>query len=150
MIENHGWKLFFHECMLEQLERLKAAAERARRSDPECHASNSNVKLFTAVSRLVFDTIPSDPSRPEYRLGTTMGPAFRHWRRAKIGRRFRVFFRYDSASRVIVFVWINDEQTLRCAGGRSDPYVVFSKMLLRGNPPDEWNALLASSKSEER
>lgn len=150
MIENHGWKLFFHECMLEQLERLKAAAERARRSDPEGHASNANVKLFTAVSRLVSDTIPSDPSRPEYRLGTTMGPAFRHWRRAKIGRRFRIFFRYDSASRVIVFVWINDEQTLRCAGGRSDPYAVFSKMLSRGNPPDEWNALLASSKSEER
>jgi len=150
MIENHGWKLFYHECMLEQLERLEAAAERARRRDPEGYASNASVKLFTAVSRLVSETIPSDPSRPEYRLGTTMGAAFRHWRRAKIGRRFRVFFRYDSASRVIVFVWINDEQTLRCAGGRSDPYVVFGKMLSRGHPPDEWNALLAASKSVER
>ncbi|SFJ05883.1 toxin YhaV [Desulfomicrobium apsheronum] len=150
MIENHGRKLFFHECMLEQMERLEAAAVRARRSDPEGYASNANVKLFTAVSRLVSETIPSDPSRPEYRLGMTMGAAFRHWRRAKIGRRFRVFFRYDSASRVIVFVWINDEQTLRCAGGRSDPYVVFGKMLSRGHPPDEWNALLAASKSEER
>jgi len=79
-----------------------------------------------------------------------MAAAFRHWRRAKIGRRFRVFFRYDSASRVIVFVWINDEQTLRCAGGRPDPYVVFGKMLSHGHPPEEWSALLASSKAEER
>ncbi len=148
MIERHGWKLFFHACMLEQLERLDSAAERARRSDPDGHASNANVKLLAAVSRLVLETIPSDPSRPEYRLGTTMGTAFRHWRRAKIGRRFRVFFRYDSASRVIVFVWINDEQTLRCAGGRSDPYVVFRKMLSRGHPPDDWDSLLASSRSK--
>ena len=42
-------------------------------------------------------------SRDEYRQGNTMGPAFRHWRRAKIGRRFRLFFRFDSKTKIIIF-----------------------------------------------
>jgi toxin YhaV len=46
---------------------------------------------------------------------------------------------------VIVFAWVNDEQTLRSAGSKSDPYAVFEKMLGRGNPPDDWNALVTAS-----
>ena len=38
-------------------------------------------------AQLMLETVPSDPNREEYRQGNTMGPAFRHWRRAKIGRR---------------------------------------------------------------
>ncbi len=147
MTERHGWTLFFHACLLDQLHKLEAASDRARRSDPDGHTSNANVKLLTALSHLILDTIPSDPARPDYRLGKTMGPAFRHWRRAKIGRRFRLFFRYDSVSKVIIFVWVNDERTLRSAGGRSDPYAVFQKMLSRGNPPDDWDALVTASRS---
>src|SRR3546814_17622277 len=92
------------------------------------------------------EVVPSDPSRDEYRQGNTLGAAYRHWRRAKIGRRFRLFFRYDSKANVIVFAWVNDEQTLRSAGSKSDPYAVFEKMLGRGNPPDDWNALKAASR----
>jgi toxin YhaV len=62
-----------------------------------------NVKLFDALTTLIFDVIPSYPHRDVYLLGNTMGPAFRHWRRAKIGRRFRLFFRFDSKSRIIIF-----------------------------------------------
>jgi toxin YhaV len=50
-----------------------------------------------------------------------MGAAFRHWRRAKIGRPFRLFFRFDSKARIIIFAWVNDENTLRSSGGKSDP-----------------------------
>ena len=84
------------------------------------------------------DVVPSDPARDEYRQGNTMGSAYRHWRRAKLGRRYRLFFRYDSKAKVIVYAWVNDEQTLRSAGSKSDPYAVFEKMLGRGNPPDDW------------
>ena len=74
-----------------------------------------------------------------------MGNAFRHWRRAKIGRRFRLFFRFDSKTKIIIFAWVNDENTLRSAGSKSDPYAVFQKMLQRGRPPDDWDALLTAS-----
>lgn len=144
-MQRHGWTLLFHEGVIEQLRKLQAAAERAERSDPQGFGANANVKLFRVLSQLIMDVVPSDPSRDEFRQGNTLGPAYRHWRRAKIGRRFRLFFRYDSRTKVIVFAWVNDEQTLRSAGSKSDPYAVFEKMLGRGNPPDDWNALVNAS-----
>lgn len=147
-MQRHGWILLFHECIVEQLQKLHAAAERAQRNDPSGFEMNANVKLFRALSQLILETVPSDPGRDEYRQGNTLGTAHRHWRRAKIGRRFRLFFRYDSRSKTIVFAWVNDEQTLRSAGSKSDPYAVFGKMLEKGNPPDDWGQLVAISRSD--
>ena len=148
MIERHGWNLLFHECLIEQLQKLQAAASRAQAQDPEGSSSNANVKLFDALTTLILEVVPSDPNRDEYRQGNTMGPAFRHWRRAKIGRRFRLFFRFDSKTRIIIFARVNDEHTLRSSGAKTDPYIVFQKMLKSGHPPDDWDALLVASKSD--
>ena len=139
------WSLLFHRCVLEQLERLKAASDKALARSPDNARQNANVKLYTALAKLILQTIPSDPARDEFRQGNTMGPQFRHWRRAKIGRRFRLFFRYDARTKVIVYAWVNDETTLRTAGSKNDPYTVFRKMLSRGNPPDDWDTLLHQS-----
>ncbi len=116
MIERHGWTLLFHDCIVEQLERLQAASERAEKSDPDGFETNANVKLFKALAHLIMEVVPTDPGRDEYRQGNTLGPAHRHWRRAKIGRRFRLFFRYDSNSKTIVYAWVNDAKNLRSSG----------------------------------
>ena len=147
-MQHHGWTLLFHDCLIEQLRNLDRAARRARRNDPEGFASNANVKLFQGLSRLMLEVIPQDPSRDEYRQGNTLGARYRHWRRARIGRRFRLFFRYDARARVIVYAWVNDRRTLRSTGSRTDPYSVFARMLARGNPPDDGAALLTASKQE--
>jgi toxin YhaV len=128
VIQRHGWNLLFHDGVIEQLQKLQAASQRAQAQDPQGFASNAN-----ALSQLMLETVPSDPNREEYRQGNTMGPAFRHWRRAKIGRRFRLFFRFDSKTKIIIFAWVNDENTLRSSGSKSDPYAVFQKMLQRGH-----------------
>lgn len=148
MIQRHGWNLLFHDGLIGQLQKLEAAAARAQAQDPEGFDSNANVKLFHALSALILETVPSDPHRDEYRQGNTMGAAFRHWRLAKMGRRFRLFFRFDSKTRVIIFAWVNDENTLRSSGAKTDPYAVFQKMLNAGHPPDDWQALLAASRSD--
>ncbi len=148
-MESHGWTIFFHACIVEQLKKVRQAAERAMAADSQGTETNSRVKFFRAVSHLILDVVPSAPSRAEYRQGKTLGWAHRHWRRAKIGRRFRIFFRYDSKSRIIVFAWINDENTLRSAGGKKDPYVVFRRMLKRGHPPEDWDKLMAASQSSD-
>ena len=94
-------------------------------------------KLLAALRRLVFETIPQDPSRPDYRQGGTLGDDRKHWFRAKFGAgRFRLFFRYSTRAKIIVFAWVNDEATLRTYGARSDAYAVFRKMLDKGDPPD--------------
>jgi len=147
-MQRHGWTPLFHECVVEQLQRLHTAVQRAEQNDADGFESNANVKLFRALSPLMLETVPGDPARDEYRQGNTLGPAHRHWRRAKIGRRFRLFFRYDSKAKVIVYAWVNDETTLRSLGSKSDPYAVFEKMLGRGNPPDDWNALMAASRQD--
>jgi toxin YhaV len=146
-MQSHGWNLLFHDCLIEQLRKLQEGALRAQAQDSAGFASNANVRLFEAVSKLILEAVPSDPNRDEYQQGNTMGSDYRHWRRAKIGQRFRLFFRFDSKSRVIIFAWINDEHTLRAAGSKNDPYVVFQRMLGRGHPPDDWAALLSASKA---
>ena len=90
-MQRHGWVLLFHEFIVEQLQKLRAAARRAERNDPKGFERNANVKLFRALSQLILETVPSDPARDEYRQGNTLEPAYRHWRRAKVGRRFRLF-----------------------------------------------------------
>ena len=144
-MEKHGWRLLFYTEFGRQRSKLKDAAERAQRKDPLEFASNANVKLLRAVDRAMSDVIPQDPSRAEYRQGNTLGRGYRHWRRAKIGRRFRVFFRYDAKAKVIVYTWMNDERTLRSAGSKTDPYTVFARMLAQGDPPNDWASLIAGS-----
>ena len=145
MLRN-GWTLLFHPNISGQVRKLQDASARARRKDPEGFASNANVKLFEALSHLMLDVIPQDPTRKEYRQGRPLGPRYRHWRRAKFAGRFRLFFRFDLRSKIIVYAWVNDRGTLRAAGTRSDPYGVFSRMLARNDPPDEWAALVSASK----
>ncbi|MFO7787916.1 MAG: type II toxin-antitoxin system YhaV family toxin [Halospina sp.] len=147
-MQRHGWVLLFHDCIVEQLQKLSAAVDRARRSDPDGFEQNANVKLFRALSRQMLEAVPGDPGRDEYRQGNTLGPAHRHWRRARIGRRFRLFFRYDSRAKIIIYAWVNDERTLRAVGSQSDPYAVFSRMLAQGNPPEDWQSLLEASRSD--
>jgi toxin YhaV len=147
-MQRHGWTLLLHDGVVEQLRKLHAATVRAQHNDPLGFEGNASVKLFRALSRLIMEIVPSNPARDEFRQGNTLGPEYRHWRRAKIGRRFRLFFRYDSKARVIVYAWVNDELTLRSAGNKSNPYVVFENMLGRGNPPDDWAALVAASRAQ--
>lgn len=115
-----GWTLLFHECIVEQLSRLHSAALKAERQDPTGFEGNANVRLFRALSHLLLHAVPGDPSREEYRQGSTLGTAHRHWRRAKLGQRFRVFFRFDSRSRVVVYACVNDEAKLLTSGSPSD------------------------------
>lgn len=143
-----GWTLYAHPLFLEQLEKLTLAVERAREKDPSGFASTANAKLLAALRKLMFEVIPIDPARPEFRQGGTLGPARKHWFRAKFGNgRFRLFFRYSTAAKIIIFAWVNDNDTLRTYGAKNDAYAVFKTMLDKGNPPEDWDVLLKASQS---
>jgi hypothetical protein len=45
----------------------------------------------------------------------------------------------------IVYAWVNDENTLRKAGSKTDPYSIFRTMLDAGDPPGTMAGLLAVS-----
>lgn len=146
MIVVNGWTIYAHPLLLDQLDKLTTAVEKAKAKDPRGWPRAANAKVLAAVRSLMFETVPSDPTRPEYRQGGTLGAARKHWFRAKFGNgRFRLFFRYDSRSKVIIFAWVNDDTTLRTYGSKTDAYAVFKGMLDKGNPPDDWAALLQAA-----
>jgi toxin YhaV len=144
----NGWELFAHPLLLDQLEKLIAAVEKAKSKKPKEYRNSANFKVLAAVHHLMFVAIPGDPTRSEYRQGGTLGADRKHWFRAKFGgQRFRLFFRFDSKAKVIVFAWVNDASTLRVYGSKSDAYAVFKRMIDKGDPPDDWEKLLFSAKT---
>jgi toxin YhaV len=138
-----GWRLFAHPLLLDQLDKLATAVANAKAKTPDTWQSTANAKLLAALRQLIFETVPADPTRNEYRQGETLGKDRKHWFRAKFGNgRFRLFFRYSSKDKAIIYAWVNDETTLRAYGSKTDAYAVFCKMLDHGHPPDTWETLL--------
>jgi toxin YhaV len=147
--ERHGWTLYRASAFIEAFAILEAEVERLWVEKPDAFASHPKAKLHARIRTLILEEIPRDPNAHAYSLGNTLGPTYRHWRRAKFLQRFRLFFRFDSASRMIVYAWMNDENTLRKAGSRSDPYAIFSRRLENGDPPDAWDEFLADGRRLE-
>jgi len=121
---------------------LAADVARLRERDPMGWSASARAKLLKRILEVILDEIPRDPGSSVFEQGNTLGADARGWRRAKFLGRFRLFFRFDSRSRVIVYAWVNDENTLRKSGAASDPYAVFRAMLIAGNPPHDWGRLL--------
>lgn len=141
----NGWSLFAHPLFLEQLEGLITTVEALQKKDPQGYLKKNASKRLAAISKLAFEVIPQDPTRPEYRQGNTLGEDHKHWFRAKFFQQYRLFFRYHAASRIIILAWVNDEDTKRAYESSDDAYRVFRKMLESGHPPDDWDSLLAQA-----
>lgn len=142
----HGWTLFAHPLFLTQLETLSRQVETLREKDPIGYVKKNATKRLAAITKLAFDVIPQDPTRPEYRQGNTLGEEHKHWFRAKFFQQYRLFFRYHAPSKVIVFAWVNDDDSKRAYESNDDAYRVFRKMLDSGYPPDNWNQLMIQAR----
>jgi toxin YhaV len=150
MLVLNGWNVAAHSVFLDQFEKLTTAVEAERAASPKIYQNGQNAKLLAAILKLVRDVIPADPTLAAYRQGTTLGSQRKHWFRAKFGNgRFRLFFRFDSASKTLIYAWVDDENTLRTYGSKTDAYRVFGKMLDGGNPPNDWKELISAAKASK-
>ena len=143
----NGWSLFLHPLFHEQLTQLREEVHKLRQKDPVGYINENASKRLAAVTRLMYEIIPQDPGRPEYRQGLSLGSEHKHWFRAKFFQQYRLFFRFHTSAKIIVYAWVNDETTLRAYNSKDDAYLVFKKMLDSGNPPGSWEALLAQSQA---
>lgn len=141
-LQINGWRIYAHPLFLDQLNALINEVETLRRKDPQGYRRKNSSKRLAAIARLMLHDIPQDPARREFQQGTTLGAAHRHWRRAKFFQQYRLFFRFHARSRLIVLGWVNDTDTKRAYGSKSDAYRVFQAMLNRGQPPNDWDQLL--------
>jgi toxin YhaV len=142
---SNGWDLYAHPAFAEPFDELREAVEELQRTHPDSFAEHPKAKLLKRVLQLILKEIPRDPNATEFQLGNTLGPAHRHWRRAKFLGRFRLFCRFSSAHRAIIYAWVNDESSLRKAGSRTDPCALFQKRLRQDRPPDDWDDLLGTA-----
>lgn len=144
----NGWSIFAHPIFLNQFEELLNQVEQLRQNHPEDYKQKNVTKRLAAISKLTFEIIPQDPTRSDYRQGNTLGSNYKHWFRAKFFQQYRLFFRYHQESKIIVFAWVNDENSKRAYDSKTDAYLVFRKMLGTGHPPNNWNDLLNEAKAE--
>ena len=130
----HGWTVFAHPLFMTQAEALVEQVEALKKKDPTGYVKKNATKRLAAIARLAFDVIPQDPSRSEYRQRGTLGDDRKHWFRAKFFQQYRLFFRYHAAAKMIVYAWVNDDDTKRAYESSDDAYRVFRKMLESGHP----------------
>ena len=140
-----GWLLLAHPHFEDQWSILSNEVVRLASKSPETYRSHPTTKRLATLEKLLFEVIPADPSNRLWLQGNTLGSDNRSWRRAKFGERFRLFFRFDSASKIIVYGWMNDDRTLRARHSKNDAYSVFRSMLESGNPPSRWDELVEVS-----
>lgn len=143
----NGWSIYAHPVFLDQLEGLIEEVEARKMRDPKTWQKKNCTKRLAAVFKLVKENIPSNPGAPAFRQGDTLGEQRKHWFRAKFFQQYRLFFRFDSSAKVIVLAWVNDEQTLRAYGSKTDAYATFKGMLDDGNPPDNFDSLMKAAVS---
>ena len=143
----NGWTIYLHPAFRMPFDALTAEVDRLQHElDVKAFTEHPKARLLARIRKLVLDDIPNDPGSPAYELGNTLGPSYRHWRRAKFNERFRLFFRFRTDAKVIVYGWMNDQNTLRARGARDDAYAIFANRLQRGVPPDSFDDLLHESK----
>lgn len=148
MIQN-GWQLFYFKLFKTALDELERTVAKLAKRDPADYKAHPKTRLLASVYKAVTQMVPAYPDHADFRLGRTLGVEYGNWRRVKKGMpdRYGLFFRFASSPvKLIVYVWFNDEHTLRKAGSRNDVYEAFRRMLLRGEVPTSIKELLTESR----
>jgi toxin YhaV len=141
-----GWRLYAHPLFDRQLRQLEDRVVALAARQPVSYKQQPATKLLATIRRLIFEIVPRDPGASEFRRGNTLGADNRHWFRAKFHQRYRLFYRFSSKEKVIVYAWMSDEGTLRKSGSKTDPYRVFHDLLKAGDPPATLEQLLKRAK----
>ena len=142
------WQLFYFKLFKAALDELEQAVTKLAQQNPTEYKSHPKTRLLASVYKCITQLVPANPDNPDFRLGKTLGREYANWRRVKKGMpdRYRLFFRFASSPvQLIVYVWFNDDDTLRKAGSKTDVYEAFQRMLMRGEVPSSINVLLAES-----
>lgn len=144
------WNLYYFRIFEVQLIELKEKVVKLKEKDPEDFKSHKLTKLLASVYNAILEDVPTNPADAKFLLGNTLGKGYRHWKRVKKGlpNRYRLFFRYENKQKVIIYVWMNDQETLRKEGSKTDVYTVFEKMLIKGDVPDAIDDLLEKDYQE--
>lgn len=149
MTKEVAWKKYYFSLFYIRLKELYEETLQLKEKDPHNFQNHEVSKIFSKVVHSI-DNISHDPMNSRYLLGKSLGDKYKDWRRDKYDMppRYRLFFKFFSTpEKELVYAWLNDAETLRKEGSRSDPYVLFRKMLDREEVPTEKEQLKSESHS---
>jgi len=143
----NNWNLFYFRLFSERLTQLENDVKTLRDNDPQGYVGHPKAKLLKAVYKSVTSDVPENPGHEKFRLGKALS-AYSNWRRIKNGLppRYRLFFKFTSTQRKVIYAWLNDDTTLRKDGDKNDVYEVFKNLLRRGEIPNSIDDLLRQSR----
>lgn len=143
----NGWRLFYFKLFAEILTSLENEVRAIAEKNPEDFEHHPKTKLLADVFKSITEDVPANPMDRKFMLGKTLGKQYADWRRVKRGlpNRYRLFFRFTSTQKSVIYAWLNDENTLRKEGSKNDVYTVFARMLANGSMPNSIDELLKAS-----
>ena len=127
---NNPYVLKIHQLLFQRIDALKIRIKELKETlDDHTYRQHPLVKFAYRVRHAMEEIIPEDPDRPDYRLTGVL----KKYRRYKQGlQRYRLFFCFSNQPKIILYLYLNDEQHLRKEGDRNDPYEVFKKFVGQG------------------
>jgi toxin YhaV len=140
-----GWEIYFHPQLFDrQYQELLARVQTLKANlNPDDYKTHPTVKLFAAITIGIESKISSNPFASHFAL---TGALKRYSRMKKMGLpgRYRLFFRvFDTSEmKAIVILWLGYP---RKEGDKNDCYAAFTKMVNRGEFPEEIAELISAS-----
>lgn len=140
-LQRHGWQIAFQpQLFARQYAELKAEVRRLKQElEPETFAQHPQVKLLAVVMEGIKEQIAADPYASRI---APSGPLRRYGRLKGAGLpdRYRLFVRPLEADgqRLLLILWLGFP---RKEGDRNDCYAAFSRMVRRGDFPEDWESL---------
>jgi len=140
----NGWQVLALPRFSERYAALRREAQRLKdQVSPQEYVRHPAVKLAGAVHRLITQIVPDNPNAPDFRLRGELS-TFRRAKGHGLPQRYRLFWIFSERNKTIIFLYLNDEETLRKEGAGSDPYAVFARLVARGEIGADFAANLAS------
>jgi toxin YhaV len=128
----NGWLVLFGFEFARSYEKLRAEVRTLKNAlPPDAYRQHPTVKLFAHLRRFVREIVPSNPNAPDFMLEGDLA-RFRRGKGYGLPERYRIMWAFSSQRKVIIFLYLNDETTLRKAGASTDPYEVFRRLLQQG------------------
>jgi len=126
MVSNES-RIRFHAAFEQVLDELIAVVAKEKERDPENYKKSPRTMLLARVFKAISDEIPNNPQHACYYQGESEGHGYRQWRRAKPAQHYRLFFKWDKETNLIIYAWLNSEITLHKYRSHMDAYRAFRK-----------------------
>lgn len=108
MVVNES-RLRFHAAFELVLDELTAVVAKEKKRDPEHYRQSPQARLLARIYRSIMQQVPGDPQQASFHQGSSWGHSCQEWKRAKLGDRYRLFFKHLKDDNVIIFSWIASE-----------------------------------------